>query len=132
MKDLLDAVQGYFQTSVAPLLTDPRVKFQGLIAVNVLEILKRELELGEQASRDEWRSLVSLLGSKAAEPVSVADLEAGLLSLNREFRDLARSGKLDSGELQRKAFEHARKVVVDKLRMTNPAFLSEPSPEQPK
>ncbi len=131
-KELLEAVQGYFQTSIAPLLTDPRVKFQGLIAMNVLEIVKRELEQGEQASRDEWRSLSGMLGSKSAEPVAVTDIENALIDLNHEFERLARSGKLDSGELRQRAFEHARKVVVGKLRVTNPAYLDEPSPEQPK
>jgi len=131
-KELLEAVQGYFQTSIAPLLTDPRVKFHGLIAMNVLEIVKRELDQGEQASREEWRSLSALLGGKAAEPVSVPDIEKALTAMNHEFERLVRSGKLDSGELRQKAFEHARKVVTGKLKVTNPAYLDEPSPEQLK
>ncbi|MCW5829095.1 MAG: hypothetical protein KIT79_07240 [Deltaproteobacteria bacterium] len=126
MRELIEAVQYFFQSSVAPLLTDPRTRFQGLIAHNVLEILKRELELGETATREEWRSLQKLLGASGAEPAAVADLEKSLLELYRTFRERARTGAFDTGEARAAAYTHARKVVVDKLKVTNPGYLTEP------
>ncbi len=129
MKELIEAVQVFFQGTVAPLLTDPRAKFQGLIANNVLEILKREIELGEGQSRGEWRSLCKLLGEKAGqEPLTVRDLEAEILRMNGEFSRRTRAGEFDSGPARKAAYDHARAAVTAKLKVTNPGYLTEPVP----
>ncbi len=129
MKELLEAVQGYFQTSIAPLITDPRTRFQGLIAMNVLEILKREIESGEATSREEWRGIIALLGTSEPEPETVQDMEKALVRLNAEFARRARAGEYDSGETRKHAFDYARSVVTGKLKISNPGYLKEPSPE---
>lgn len=129
MKELIEAVQVFFQGTVAPLLTDPRAKFQGLIANNVLEILKREIELGEGHSREEWQSLCVLLGEKGSpEPRTVHDLEAEILRLNTELSRRIRAGDLDSGPARQAARDHIRAAVTAKLKITNPGYLTEPAP----
>jgi Domain of unknown function (DUF6285) len=100
---LLEAVREWLERDVVP-ATSGRLQFHGRVAINVLDMVQRELVLGaEQAAAHAAR--LARLG--------VADdgqLAAGI-----------RAGEFDDRlELVR---ELVRESVVDKLRVANPKYL---------
>jgi hypothetical protein len=87
--------------------------FQCKIAINLLGIAGRELELRQQFETAERLRLIDLLGKSGS-----------LDSLNRELCQLIRNGALrdDSPELIR----HLRASLTEALRINNPKWLDEP------
>jgi hypothetical protein len=71
--ELLAAVAGFLRDEVSPTLSG-RMAFHARVAVNVLEMVRRELALGPAAVEGEAARLKSLLGRDG----SVEDLEAAL------------------------------------------------------
>ena len=58
---LIDAVAGFLRDEVSPTLSG-RLAFHARVAVNVLEMVKRELALGPAATAGEGARLTALLG----------------------------------------------------------------------
>src|ERR1700722_20074617 len=71
--ELLSAVAGFLRDEVSPTLSG-RLAFHARVAVNVLEMVRRELALGPAAVDGEATRLKALLEHDG----SVADLEAAL------------------------------------------------------
>lgn len=71
--ELLAAVAGFLRDEISPTLSG-RLAFHARVAVNVLEMVRRELALGPAAVEGEAARLKALLGRDG----SLADLEAAL------------------------------------------------------
>lgn len=123
--ELVEAVAQFLEDEVIPVITDARLRFRLLIAINVLAIIKRELEAGEAPLKLEWQQLISLLSRSGEEPpLSVSALRVALQQLNQELCSRIRAGEGD--EAWREAvFEHVYQTVNEKLRITNPRYLAE-------
>jgi hypothetical protein len=99
---LVEAVREWLERDVMP-STEGRLRFHARVAANVLAIVERELELGdEQAARHGAR--LDLLG--------VAD--------DAELAERIRSGVLD--DRLDEVRELVRASVIDKLDVANPAY----------
>lgn len=111
--ELLEAVVEFLEADVMPLAG--RIGFHGRVARNVLEIVRREIELGHDADSRERAGLQELLGRDAPP--------SDLREANAELARRIRAGELDDrrGEL----LEHLRRTAVDKLRIANPKELDE-------
>ena len=123
--ELVEAVAQFLEDEVIPVITDSRLRFRLLIAINVLGIVKRELAAGEAPLKLEWQQLVSLLSRSAEEPpLSVSALRVALQQLNQELSTRIRTGEADEawGEA---VFEHVYQTVNEKLKITNPRYLAE-------
>ncbi len=89
-RELIDAVQGFLRDEVSPTLSG-RLAFHARVAVNVLETVKRELELGPGAVAGEGARLAALLGrefqagersvEKAAIGRRASEVEVDLLAM---------------------------------------------------
>ena len=106
---LVTAVREYLERDVMP-ATEGRVQFHARVAVNVLNSVARELELGGGFAADEQRRAAALLGHDG-------DADA----LEHELAAAIRSGALDdrSGDVR----AHVRATVREKLLIANPAYL---------
>jgi hypothetical protein len=106
--ELLDAVAGFLELDVAPLL-DVRLRFHARVAVNVLRILAREWEQGP-AQLGRQRALLGGLLGHDGEP---AELWAELARAVRE-------GALDGRRADVVAV--LREVTAQKLAIANPGY----------
>ena len=105
---LLSAAVKYLEEGLMPTLSGYH-RFQTRVAVNVLRMIRRELELGEKHELAERRRLTALVGH-----------EGPLDELNRELCDLIRTDEIDQqNEILR---EHIRKSLVDALEINNPKW----------
>ncbi len=148
--ELINAVAQFLNTELAPTLNDPRLKFRALVAANVLQIVAREMELGNAFLRAEHERLLALLpspdfkrggdvSSRSRESISnmrddtsggEVDLHADIAAMNRELCQLIRAGKADKGAFHDAMFAHVEQTVTEKLQIANPKYLERVRHEQ--
>ncbi len=122
--ELVEAVARFLGDEIIPILTDPRMRFRGLIAANVLRVVARELTAGEAPLLSEWQRLVVLLNQPEREPPSRAEaLHTAVERLNHELCTRIRAGEADVGPWHDAVFAHVQRTVIEKLEVTNPRFL---------
>ena len=107
--ELLDAVAGFLDQDVAPLL-DARLRFHARVAANVLRIVQREWELGPSQLASQQELVARLLG-RNGEP---AELWA---ELAREIR----GGAFD--DRQDELLSVLRSITGQKLAIANPRYV---------
>ena len=122
--ELVAAARMHLEKEVLPALAAPRLRFQTLVAANVLLIVERELALAESQLDAEWERLNALERSGPARPSSLEARREALAARRRALCERIRRGELDKGEAQRALFQHLRRTVEDKLRVANPRFLA--------
>ena len=100
---LIESVREWLERDVMA-ATDGRLRFHTRVAVNVLAMVERELDLADDQRRDHAARLATL---------GMAD--------DRELASAIREGRLDDriDEVRRLV----RADVVDKLRVANPGYL---------
>ncbi len=109
-KQLVEAAARYLETVAVPAL-EGHAAFHGKVAINVLAIVARELELGPAAAAAEQARLAGLLGEDG-------DLEA----LRRKLcaRLTAGEAGLDTPGLA----DHLLATAVDRVRIEQPNYAS--------
>ena len=106
---LLEAVAEMLQTQFLPKLNNSELKYQSRVALSVLGIVGRELELGEAVEHQEVESLQKLLGVDGA-----AD------ELNRLLVTQIRAGKFDDDA--EALMTHFRASILAKIAIDNPTY----------
>ncbi len=106
--DLLEAVCGFMEKKVMPKL-DKHTAYHTRVAVNVLNIIGRELAMGPKLDAAEQERLKKLLNSEG-------DLE----SLNRELCRQIQEGTLDWH--YQELCDHLRQTAMGKLTIDNPDY----------
>jgi len=108
--DLLSAAVKYLEQELMPTLAGFH-RFQTRVTVNVLNLVRRELELRPTQAAAEHERLVAILGHDG-------ELEA----LSRELAEGIRAGNfaLDNPTLR----AHIRQSLADALAINNPKWLS--------
>jgi hypothetical protein len=105
---LVTAVREFLERDVMA-ATEGRVQFHARVAVNVLNTVARELELGDGFAAAERTRAAALLGHDG-------DAEA----LEGELAAAIRSGALDGRD---DVHAHVRATVREKLLIANPGYL---------
>lgn len=102
-KELLESVREWIERDLMPAV-DGRLLFHSRVAMNVLDIVAREIELGPE-QQERHAVMLSSFG----------------VSSDAELSAQIREGKFDSnlGEL----LQTLRPVVEDKVRVANPRYL---------
>jgi hypothetical protein len=114
--ELVAAVREFLERDVMA-ATDGRVQFHTRVAVNVLNIVERELTLGPDLAPGERARAAALLGH-----------DAPVRELERELAGAIRSGAFDDRLDEARA--HVRTTVREKLLIANPGYLpGGPDPE---
>jgi uncharacterized protein DUF6285 len=106
--ELIQAVADFLRSDALPQL-DGLTAFHARVAVNVLETVKRELEMGPRADAAELAGLRALLGR-----------DGSLDSLNRDLcaRIAGNEMSLESPGL----LQHLMRVAQDKLSVDQPGY----------
>lgn len=106
--EVLGAVAEFLRSTVIP-KADPLVAFQTRVAVNALEMMRRQLELGPAAGAAELERLQAILGHAG----NLADLNAEL------------AGKIAAGEVDLETAglrDHLWRTTLDKLAVDQPSY----------
>ena len=77
VQDLLEAAQEHLAKKVVPALTDPRLRFETLVAAHVLGVAARELARGDGPARDFARGRAELPGAPASDAALCDLIDAG-------------------------------------------------------
>jgi hypothetical protein len=107
--ELVTAVREFLERDVMA-ATEGRVQFHTRVAVNVLNIVARELELGAGYTERERERAAALL-----------EHDGDARDLERELADAIRSGALDDRIAEVR--DHVRATVREKLLIANPGYL---------
>jgi Domain of unknown function (DUF6285) len=118
VSELVLAVREFLETEIAPALSDPRLKFRTLVAMNALGMIARESELEEARVRQECAGLHELLGDDSPVPVLFSEVKNSVLEANEVLAQSIRSGEIPVG-----TFDHLERVTRAKLEVGNPGFL---------
>jgi Domain of unknown function (DUF6285) len=118
--ELIAAARLFLETELLPALTDPRLRFQTLVAAHVLGIAERELPAEESDLRWEATWLADVLGKVSAPANSLEDLRLQVREGNRLLCASIRDGKFDGEPAYRQLGAKLREVVSRKLRIANP------------
>ncbi len=125
--ELVAAARMHLEKEVLPALAEPRLRFQTLVAANVLLMVERELALAESQLDAEWERLNALEGASAPMPSRLEARREAIAARRRALCERIRRGEFDKGEAQRALFQHLRRTVEEKLQVANPRFLARAS-----
>lgn len=112
--ELLEAVREFLERDVMTAV-DGRVQFHTRVAINVLETVRRELELGTAHDADQRARLLAVFDTGADDDRTTADLE-------RELAAALRANSLSPAQAEAAA-QHVRASVREKLLVANPKYL---------
>ncbi len=118
-QELAQALAGFLETEILPTISDSRLRFRTLVAMNALGMLERELVAGDQPLRSEYNRLADLLGERPAVAADRDELRQAADTLRRTLAQRIRTGDIPRGTLAT-----LRDSAEDKLRITNPSFLA--------
>ena len=116
--ELLSAVRDFFETEIVPTLSDARLKFRTLVAINALGILEREHQLEGGFLRAELTELSNLLERDALIPNSLEELRLEVTRSNADLAECIRTGNAPAA-----TFETLKRAAVNKLRVSSPTYL---------
>lgn len=108
--ELTKAVAGFLQDDIAPTVSGHNA-FKLRVAINMLELVRRQLSLEEASDAAEAARLAQLLG-----------MDGSLLELNRVL-----AGKIARGEMDLQTpglFDHLWQTTMDKLAVDQPNYAS--------
>src|SRR5438093_7613321 len=83
--ELIAAARQYLEQEIIPTLTDSRLRFQTLVAANVLTIVERELQAEEEHLLQEWQWLAELLPLSESAPQRLVSLRRSVREANEEL-----------------------------------------------
>lgn len=119
--ELLQAATHHWESEVVPLMKSLNFKlyFQSLVAVNVMRIVEREMQLQGRHTRAEWSRLNMLLGGETMPDDETAFRER-INARNHDLCQRIRRGEFDGGGA---IFEHLKASTIEQLEVANPRFL---------
>jgi hypothetical protein len=122
--ELIEAVRRHLEAEVLPALADARLKFQTLVAANVLAIAGRELAAEEAMLRAEWAALAGVLGRAGPPSERRDDLRRAVSDANAELCGRIRAGDFDGPERFAALARVLRPLIEQKLQVANPRYLA--------
>ncbi len=129
LQELLQAVQGFLEKEIAPIArNDSVLNYRTLIAVNLLKIVEREVELGTATMRAEWDRLNGLEGVDIPAPTPLEELRSGLSQRNQLLAESIRDGGYDEPAPRALLLAHLVATAREQLAIANPRFLLTDAP----
>ena len=118
--ELVDAVRMFLEKELLPGLGDARLRFQTLVAANVLAIAGREMAGEEAMLGEEWQLLAPLLPGVSERPAAIGQLRQAIRDMNERLCLLIRQGGFDETSRRRELADVLRRLVLRKLAVANP------------
>jgi hypothetical protein len=122
--ELLAAVRQFLEGEVVPALADARLRYQALVAANVLAIVERELPAEEEQLLWEWEWLAEMEGVTGPAPPRLAALRQAVADLNFQLCERIRQGEFDDSPRFQALASQLRRTVERKLEIANPRYLA--------
>jgi hypothetical protein len=122
--ELVAAARQFLEGELIPTLTDARLRFQTLVAANVLSIIERELRAEEEHLLQEWQWLSELLEFNGPAPLRLAVLRERVREANEELGRRIRQGVFDERSCFLALSRQLRQIVERKLEIANPRYLA--------
>jgi hypothetical protein len=122
--ELIAAARQYLEGELIPSLTDARLRFQTLVAANVLSIVERELAGEEEQLRAEWDGLARFLRPTGPGPERLPALRQAVLEANHLLCRNIRAGDFDEPGRFAKLSKQLLQGVKAKLAIANPRYLA--------
>jgi hypothetical protein len=123
--ELIDAVRMHLETNIVPVVrADRKLYFQTLVAMNVLRIVERELELGPRHIRAALQRLNDVLGTDAPFPDTLDAARDLLAQRDAELSQAIRAGDYDHHPRRADLFNHLKASAVEQLLIANPRLLA--------
>jgi hypothetical protein len=124
LNELIEAARLHLEQAIIPSVQgDGRLYFQTLVAINVLKIAERELELGQVHAQAEWQGLNALAPGPDPLPTDLSSLHTKLEERNEMLSKAIRRGEYDDKEQWEKLFAHVKVTTIAQLEVANPRFL---------
>ena len=120
--ELIAAARMQLEQQVIPSIAEPRLRFQTLVAANVLAIVERELAAGEAYMAAAWRRAADLEGGDAGQPAREG-LRAATAAQAQRLCQSIRAGEYDDGPRRQMLLTHLRQTAEEELAVANPRFL---------
>jgi hypothetical protein len=120
--ELVAAARMHLEQQVIPSLAEPRLRFQTLVAANVLAIVERELGAGDAHLAAAWRRMADLEGIDDPAPSGPA-LRAAVAAQERRLCERIRAGEYDAGPRRKMLLAHLRRAAEEQLAVANPRYL---------
>ena len=122
--ELLEAARMHMETAVIPVVRENRkLYFQTLVAINVMKIVERELDLGAKHAEAEWGRLNALEGAELTLPNRLQQIQAELAERNAALSAQIREGGYSDANNRAALFDHLLATTVEQLTVANPRFL---------
>jgi len=122
--ELIAAARLQIEQHVLPTIAEPRLRFQTLVAANVLAIVERELSSGEAHLAAAWQRMADLLGEPSVPaPPAGAELRAAVAAQNAALCTAIRAGAFDAGARRQALLTHLRHTAEAELAVANPRYL---------
>jgi hypothetical protein len=121
--ELVNAVRQYLECELLPTLTDARLKFQTLIAANVLSIAERELQAEEAELSYEYQSLLPVIDFDESAR-TLTELRPAVRRANERLCARIRDGYYDDPQHFHALMRMLREFVERKLQVANPRYLA--------
>src|SRR5438445_9154142 len=93
--ELVAAARQYLEQELIPTLSDARLRFQTLVAANVLSIVERELQTEEDHLVREFQWLAEILELSAPASQQLAALRKSVREANEQLCRQIRQGAFD-------------------------------------
>jgi hypothetical protein len=122
--ELVAAARHYLEAELIPTLADPRLRFQTLVAANVLATAEREWATEEEHLLEEWRLLAEVLSFPGMPPQRLAELKKAVREGNQTLCERIRSGLFDAPAVFLALARQLRRTVERKLEVANPRYLA--------
>ncbi|MEO7908680.1 MAG: DUF6285 domain-containing protein [Roseiflexaceae bacterium] len=120
--ELIAAARMQLEQYVIPSIAEPRLRFQTLVAANVLAIVERELANGQTHLAAAWRRAADLGGDTADQPAD-QQLRAAVAIQARQLCADIRAGAYDEQSRRWALLAHLRRTAEEELLVANPRFL---------
>jgi hypothetical protein len=120
--ELIAAARMQLEHLVIPSISEPRLRFQTLVAANVLAIVERELADGQTYLAAAWRRAADLQGDPADQPDGTA-LHAAVAAQAQQLCADIRAGVYDHEPQRQTLLAHLHRTAEEELLVANPRFL---------
>ena len=120
--ELIAAARMQLEQMVIPSIAEPRLRFQTLVAANVLAIVERELAAGQAHMAAAWQRAADLQDAAADQPAG-EELHAAVAAQTRRLCADIRAGAYDDQPRRRALLAHLRRTAEEELLIANPRFL---------
>jgi hypothetical protein len=129
--ELIAAARQYLEAELIPTLMDARLRFQTLVAANVLAIVERELGVEEEQLLHEWQWLADLMDLQGPAPQRLVALRQAVRQANDTLCQQIGQGWFDERSRLLALCRQLRPIVERKLEIANPRYLASFSRESP-